>query len=230
MPPTREAVLWTQRASHCLVKYSPLTTATAGCILSDQAQWPVGAWTQQIADYAVANCCARPHSMPLETSLITEHLPVGNTPVTDASMTQKTARKRALGGALEGAATGLIVGLARVGIALYRKGLPEQFSSLIPELAGLFFVTVLGCGYVFASGRAIADGLAGSLLGAAILGVCGAFVGSLVPFDVTGTPIPILAGAAAGLLVGSPVGATIHRRLLKSFTGESLKPPGSRRS
>ena len=135
-------------------------------------------------------------------------------------MTEASMPQRAIRGAAEGAATGLAVAVVRASITLYRKGGPEDLGSVIPELVGFFLVNVLCCAYIFAVGRVIADGIVGSLLGAAILGVSGIFVGTVVPYDPTGVPYPMILGAAIGALIGSPLGASIHQKLNKPNTSK----------
>ena len=99
---------------------------------------------------------------------------------------------------------------------LYRRGIPDDLVAMIPELIAFFLVCILCCAYIHAVGRAIADGIAGSLLGATILGISGIFVGLMIPYDPTGAPFPMLIGGAAGGMIGSPLGASVHRKFNNS--------------
>lgn len=113
---------------------------------------------------------------------------------------------------MEGAATGLAVASVCAGVALYRDGVPSDLGTHIPEIVAYFGATITVFGYIFAIGRTIADGIAGSLLGAAIIGVSGIVAGSLVSTEV---PYPIFVGGAFGALIGAPLGASIHRYIAK---------------
>lgn len=128
-------------------------------------------------------------------------------------MTRLSLQHRALRGMAEGAATGFTVAVVRTGIALYRKGVPENIGSIIPELVAYFLVAVCVCAYIFAIGRTIADGISGSLLGGAVLAISSIPVGVKFAYDPTGPPYPLIFGVGAGILIGSPVGALIHQRV-----------------
>ena len=74
---------------------------------------------------------------------------------------QRTTLQRAIRGAMEGAATGLAVASVRTGVAIYRKGVPNDLGTHFPEIVAYFAVTIMCCAYIFAIGRTIADGIAG---------------------------------------------------------------------
>ena len=134
-------------------------------------------------------------------------------------MSEKTTSQRAIRGAMEGAATGLAVASVRAGVALYRE--PNDLGTHLPEIVRFFAVIIICCGYIFAIGRTIADGIAGSLLGATIIAFSGILItGSLVSYDPTGIPYPIIVAGACGALVGAPFGASIHRYIAKPRKSE----------
>jgi hypothetical protein len=135
------------------------------------------------------------------------------------AMSERTTLQRAIRGAMEGAATGLAVASVRAGVKLYRDGAPD-LGTHFPEIVAYFATTIICTGYIFAIGRMIADGIAGSLLGAAIIALSGILAGSLVAYDSTEIPYPIIVGGACGALVGAPLGASIHRYIAKPRNSE----------
>lgn len=123
--------------------------------------------------------------------------------------------QRALRGACEGAGIGLVVAILRAGLKLARDGVPADLGSHVPELVVYIGVHVIVTAYVVSAGRLIANGLAGALLGTALLAIGGAAIGGSLPADVPADANSVLVGAALGVLIGAPAGAGIQRAMSK---------------
>lgn len=124
---------------------------------------------------------------------------------------QLSVSQRAFHGAREGAAIGLTIALARLGIRLYSEGASDDLSAHIPEISVYFAVSILAPAYLFAVGQAVAGGYSGAFFGAAMFAAAGAYLG-LVFGDSMGVAVSVFVVVIAlGFLVGAPVGASIQR-------------------
>jgi hypothetical protein len=129
--------------------------------------------------------------------------------------------QRVIRGALEGAGIGFLIGGIRLAVKIFRGGVPEDLGAHVPEIIAFWSAYVIGCGYVFASGRGIADGLAGAFVGTLAFAALGIFAGSFLPYQPTGFPYPLLIGGFAGVAVGAPLGAAIQRYFTPRHTPPS---------
>lgn len=127
-------------------------------------------------------------------------------------MKQIPSSRRFLHGAVEGALIGLVVALIRSGLRLYSEGLPDQLASHAWGIIGYFAINIVACAYIFAMGRAIADGIFGSLIGASLLAFAGLFAGLSLLDRPSDFPYSVAAGAAVGCLLGAPLGAWVSQR------------------
>ena len=126
-----------------------------------------------------------------------------------------TKRRRAIRGAIEGAALGVFVAVARVVIQLFRGASLDELQEHWVEVLLSGLLTIAACAFVFALGRGWTGRVAGTVLGALVGAAGGAFIGGQIRGayavqgdgpELTFIPLGVLITGLVGFITGAIVG------------------------